>query len=57
MIPNMIPAGSRGINTQTATPKIARSVNAVTPSDKQTILTIFPTIKCPLHLHGLFDGK
>jgi hypothetical protein len=40
-----------------ANPKKARSVNAVTPRDKQTILQTFPTMKCLLHLHGLFKGE
>jgi hypothetical protein len=57
MIPKRTPAGSRGINTQMANPKKARSVNAVTPRDKQTILQTFPTMKCLLHLHGLFKGE
>jgi hypothetical protein len=52
MIPNMIAAGSKGINTQMANPKIDRRTNAVTPSDKATILTTYPTIKYLLHLHS-----
>jgi hypothetical protein len=52
MIPNMIPAGIKGINTQTANPKIESRTNAVTPRDKQTILTTVPTMKCTLHLQS-----
>ena len=44
-------AGSRGINTQIANPKIARTAKAVTPTDNAIILRTLFT-QWMLHLHS-----